>query len=412
MPAKSKLGQNFLRDPQAAERIVAALGDLTGATVVEIGPGRGALTGAIAGKAKHVLAVELDCDLAASLRRQFPPERVTVIEQDVLQFDFRAAAAKSGTQLRVAGNLPYYITSPILLRLAACHAALDIAVLMVQREVAARATAAPGSRDYGVLSVAVQAHGPAEPLFTLPPSAFSPPPEVHSTAFRWRFAPRFAELGVEQSSFLRLVRQAFAQKRKTLTNNLRAADGAGSRRCGHGLCGNRRNGQDRVALHRSAGDAVARTQFERGSFGSGIAYSVDCCLDHDLRQAYALFRISRYIESEERAMKSELVAAMALFASMAGMGQSPGPAQSKEVRGQGRVQAGVEAGCLVVKEAKSGRLYNLLIKGAKPAPGTGIEFTGVRFEGVTMCMQGAPLTISKWEKLADMKCAADHSSDK
>jgi 16S rRNA (adenine1518-N6/adenine1519-N6)-dimethyltransferase len=170
-----------------------------------------------------VVAIELDRDFSAGLRGQFDAERVTVVERDVLQFDFAAAAAEAGERLRVVGNLPYYITSPILLKLAASHAALDVAVLMVQREVAERVTAAPGSRDYGLLSVTVQMYGPAEQLFTLPPSAFSPPPKVHSTVFRWRFAPRFAELGVDESGFLRFLRQAFAQKRKTLNNNLRAA---------------------------------------------------------------------------------------------------------------------------------------------------------------------------------------------
>ncbi len=223
MPQKPKLGQNFLIDAGAVERIVAALGDLGGRTVVEIGPGRGAITGALASRATRVLAIELDRDLAAQLRGQFDEERVNVVEQDVLQFDFAAAATEAGERLRVAGNLPYYITSPILLRLAASHAALDLAVLMVQREVADRVTAKPGSRDYGLLSATVQMYGPAEPLFTLPPSAFSPPPQVHSTVFRWRFAPRFKELGVDQDGFLRFLRQAFAQKRKTLANNLRAA---------------------------------------------------------------------------------------------------------------------------------------------------------------------------------------------
>jgi 16S rRNA (adenine1518-N6/adenine1519-N6)-dimethyltransferase len=223
VPAKSKLGQNFLQDPQAADRIVAALGDISTCTVVEIGPGRGAITETLAAKAGHVVAIELDRELAAALRAQFPSERVTVAEQDVLHFDFAAAVAQAGAQLRVVGNLPYYITSPILLKLAASYAALDTAVLMVQREVADRVVAAPGSRDYGALSVAVQMHGPVERLFTLPPDAFSPPPQVHSTVFRWRFVPRFAELGVDPESFLTFSRQAFAQKRKTLANNLRAA---------------------------------------------------------------------------------------------------------------------------------------------------------------------------------------------
>jgi 16S rRNA (adenine1518-N6/adenine1519-N6)-dimethyltransferase len=223
MPVKPKLGQNFLDDSHAVQRIVAALGDLSGRTVVEIGPGRGAITGTLASRASHVLAIELDADLASGLRAEFPAERVNVIQQDVLQFDFAAASAAAGQRLPVVGNLPYYITSPILLKLAASHAALDRAILMAQREVADRVAAEPGSRDYGLLSVTVQMHGPVQKLFTLPPTAFSPPPEVHSTVFRWRFAPRFVELGVDEGSFLAFVRRAFAQKRKTLANNLRAA---------------------------------------------------------------------------------------------------------------------------------------------------------------------------------------------
>lgn len=230
MKTRPRLGQNFLTDGRAAGRIAAALGGLTGRAVVEIGPGRGAITGLLAARAGRVLAVELDRELALRLREEFPAERVTVFEQDVLEFDFAAAAAEFAAaepgqsgRLPVVGNLPYYITSPILLKLACSHAALELAVLMVQREVADRVAAAPGSRDYGLLSVTAQMYGPVEPLFTLPPSAFSPPPEVHSTVFRWRFAPRFAELGVEEAGFLRLVRAAFAQKRKTLANNLRAA---------------------------------------------------------------------------------------------------------------------------------------------------------------------------------------------
>jgi 16S rRNA (adenine1518-N6/adenine1519-N6)-dimethyltransferase len=223
MPVKPKLGQNFLVDTEAIQRIAASIGDISGRTVVEIGPGHGAITAALAARAAHVLAVELDHQLALHLRVQFPPQRVTVVEQDVLDFDFTAASAGASERLLVVGNLPYGITSPILLKLAASHAALDRAVLMVQREVADRVTAHPGSRDYGLLSVTVQMYGPAQQLFTLPPESFSPPPEVHSTVFRWRFAPRFAELGVEEASFLRFVRLCFAQKRKTLANNLRAA---------------------------------------------------------------------------------------------------------------------------------------------------------------------------------------------
>jgi 16S rRNA (adenine1518-N6/adenine1519-N6)-dimethyltransferase len=223
MPSKPKLGQNFLRDTDAIQRIANALGDLSSETVVEIGPGQGAITRALAARAAQVLAIELDPNLAAHLGNQFPQERVTVIQADVLGFDFAAASKTAGKRLLVAGNLPYYITSPILLKLAASHAALDRAILMVQQEVADRIVAVPGTRDYGLLSVTVQMYGPVDRLFTLPPSAFSPPPDVHSTVFRWRFAPRFAEFGVEEAEFLRFARQVFAQKRKTLANNLRAA---------------------------------------------------------------------------------------------------------------------------------------------------------------------------------------------
>jgi len=223
MPSRSRLGQNFLRDTHAIQRIAHALGDIRAETVVEIGPGQGAITHALAAKAAHVIAVEVDPALAAHLRNQFPPERVRILEADILDVDLASVAAEAGRRLVVAGNLPYYITSPILLKLAAGHASLDRAILMVQREVADRIVAGPQSRDYGLLSVTVQMYGPVERLFTLPPQAFSPPPDVHSTVFRWRFAPRFAELGVEDEPFLRFARQAFAQKRKTMANNLRAA---------------------------------------------------------------------------------------------------------------------------------------------------------------------------------------------
>jgi 16S rRNA (adenine1518-N6/adenine1519-N6)-dimethyltransferase len=227
MAAKSKLGQNFLRDPQAIERIAASLGDLSSRTVVEIGPGKGAITELLAARAKQLIAIELDRELAWNLQERFSPEKnihnVTVTRQDVLAFDFEKAARDAGQPLLVVGNLPYYITSPILLRLAANARSLDRAVLMVQREVADRVTARPGSRDYGLLTVTLQLYGSSEPLFTLPPEAFVPPPEVHSTVFRWTLAPRFQQLRIEEAPFILFLKQSFAQKRKTLSNNLRAA---------------------------------------------------------------------------------------------------------------------------------------------------------------------------------------------
>jgi 16S rRNA (adenine1518-N6/adenine1519-N6)-dimethyltransferase len=230
VPRKSRLGQNFLVDQQAIRRIVAAAGDCSNRTVIEIGPGKGAITRELAAKAEHLVALEVDPELAARLSSTFDPaaagqagSNVRIETIDVLSFDFMAAAADTGQRLVVVGNLPYYITSPILLKLAENCEALDRAVLMVQREVADRVTAAPGSRDYGLLTVTVQLHGPVERLFTLPPRAFSPPPEVHSTVFRWRFAPRFQELDADRDRFLSFLRQVFAFKRKTLANNLKAA---------------------------------------------------------------------------------------------------------------------------------------------------------------------------------------------
>lgn len=222
MSSKPKLGQNFLTDTAAIERIADSLGDLSTRTVVEIGPGGGAITHALAARAQRLIAVELDPALAAHLRAEFPAPHVIILNQDVLRFDFAAAAAFAGQPLLVFGNLPYYITSPILFKLAESYASIDRVALMVQREVADRVTAQPGSRDYGILSVTVQLYGPAVSLFTLPPSAFSPPPDVHSTVFRWRFAPRFTELGIDQAAFLPFLRTVFAQKRKTIANNLRA----------------------------------------------------------------------------------------------------------------------------------------------------------------------------------------------
>jgi 16S rRNA (adenine1518-N6/adenine1519-N6)-dimethyltransferase len=223
---RSRLGQNFLRDQQAIRRIVAALGDCRDRTVVEIGPGQGAITHEVALVAGRLIALEVDRELASNLTARFasaPDSAVTIENVDVLSFDFAAASAFCEQRLVVVGNLPYYITSPILMKLAENRDVLDRAVLMVQKEVADRVAAKPGSRDYGLLSVACQLHGPVEQLFTLPPSAFSPSPEVHSTVFRWRFASRFAELGVERKPFLAFLRRVFALKRKTLANNLRAA---------------------------------------------------------------------------------------------------------------------------------------------------------------------------------------------
>jgi 16S rRNA (adenine1518-N6/adenine1519-N6)-dimethyltransferase len=225
MKRKPKFGQNFLVDDAARHAIVDALGDVTKRTVIEIGPGHGSITEILARRCHRLIALELDRALAAELTFRFRDQtQVRIIEGDVLKTDFRALVPE-GEAADVVGNLPYYITSDILLQLFASGSAgvIGRAVLMMQREVADRVAAAPGVRDYGLLSATAQMSAQVENLFTLPPSAFSPPPEVYSTVLRLEFAPRFAELGVDAAGFDRFLKQCFAQKRKTLQNNLRAA---------------------------------------------------------------------------------------------------------------------------------------------------------------------------------------------
>lgn len=225
MKRKPKLGQNFLIDEAARVRIADALGDVSASTVIEIGPGHGAITSVLARRCPRLLAIELDRALAAELRFKFHEQpNVEIVELDVLEADFASLLA-TGERASIVGNLPYYITSDILLKLFAASRSglLTRAVLMMQREVAERVAASPGVRDYGLLSATAQIHAQIEELFTLPPSAFSPPPEVYSTVIRLEFAPRFVELGVDPEGFDRFLHTVFAQKRKTLANNLRAA---------------------------------------------------------------------------------------------------------------------------------------------------------------------------------------------
>ena len=228
--AKPTLGQHFLVDEAACLRIAAGLGDHTQRdhtprTMVEIGPGHGAITQHLALRAASLHAVELDPKLARELAFRFRNQpNVSIHNQNILATDL-ASFGSSTTPLDVVGNLPYYITSDILLHLyaAARSGVVTRAVLMMQREVAERIAAQPGSRDYGALSAFTQMHARVTPLFTLPPDAFSPPPEVYSTVLRLDMAPRFAELGVDPAGFNTFLRSTFAQKRKTLANNLRVA---------------------------------------------------------------------------------------------------------------------------------------------------------------------------------------------
>ena len=223
-PRKPKLGQNFLVDDNARQRIADALGEVSARTVIEIGPGHGAITNILAERAKKLICIELDRSLVPELRFRFRNHPgVEIIEGDVLETNLTALVPE-GEKALVIGNLPYYITSDILFHLCAHSAVLELAVVMMQREVAERVAAEPGHREFGLLSATVQMYVRVANLFTLPPSAFSPPPEVYSTVLRMAFAPRFAELGIEDAAgFDRFLRVCFQQKRKTLSNNLRAA---------------------------------------------------------------------------------------------------------------------------------------------------------------------------------------------
>ncbi len=186
--------------------------------VLEIGPGKGALTRPLLARCDRLFAVELDAGLAARLREQYASEpRFTLLEGDVLALDFAALGAAV-----VCGNLPYYITSPIIERtLTAGGGALQHAVFLVQKEVAERIAAAPGSRDYGYFSAFVQFHARPELLFTVPPGAFAPPPKVDSAVIRLTLDPAAPRLGIaDPAAFLKFLQSAFAHKRKTLRNNL------------------------------------------------------------------------------------------------------------------------------------------------------------------------------------------------
>ena len=231
---KPKMGQHFLASEDLAERVVDALGDVSQSTVLEIGPGRGIMTSLLARRARRLIAVELDRVLAAQLRLKFGMARnVEIIEADVLAIDFdslfgpKPGLSRPGIDLKpqpvkVVGNLPYYITSDILLRLFEFSKYFESIVIMVQREVADRIAAQPGGRDYGMLSATAQLYGRVEKLFTLPPGAFVPPPKVHSTVLRLTIDPQQEKLGVAGDGFIDFLRLSFGQKRKTLWNNLKA----------------------------------------------------------------------------------------------------------------------------------------------------------------------------------------------
>jgi len=225
--AKKRFGQHFLERAWAA-KVADAVGATAGETIVEIGPGRGAITTRLAETAGHVIAFEIDRDLAAGLRQHAAPN-LMIVDGDVLdltpaQFASHVSRAGGASPIRVAGNLPYNAASPILFKLAEIAAAgvpLVDATVMLQREVADRVLAEPGSGDYGVLSVLIRHRAAAERLLQLPPGAFRPPPKVHSTVIRLRFH-RPEPPVLNERVFVAVTQAMFTRRRKTLANALRA----------------------------------------------------------------------------------------------------------------------------------------------------------------------------------------------
>ena len=232
--ARKRFGQNFL-EPAWVDKVVAAIAPTAGDTFLEIGPGHGALTRPLAARAGRVVAFEIDRDLAAALAAA-PPPNLVVEPGDFLDVaadrirelvpDWRLATGD--WRLRVAGNLPYNVASPIMFKLVDLYVAgipLADATLMLQREVADRLTAVPGTRDYGILTVLIGHHATSERVLALPPGAFRPVPKVRSALVRLRFHPPDPPAG-DESVFAAMVQAVFTRRRKTLANALLAFAGA------------------------------------------------------------------------------------------------------------------------------------------------------------------------------------------
>jgi 16S rRNA (adenine1518-N6/adenine1519-N6)-dimethyltransferase len=231
--ARKRFGQNFLVSPGVIRKIVDAVAPRAGDTVVEIGPGLGALTEPLLERLDHLHVVEIDRDLIVRLRERFPPERLTIHAGDALEFDF--GALKSEGPLKIVGNLPYNISSPLLFHLADYADRVAEMHFMLQKEVVDRMVAAPGS-DFGRLSVMLQYHYSMERLFVVPPGSFNPAPKVDSAVVRMipkikaASGTTLAKVGAGETAtdlalFARLVQAAFSQRRKMLRNTLKEFGG-------------------------------------------------------------------------------------------------------------------------------------------------------------------------------------------
>jgi 16S rRNA (adenine1518-N6/adenine1519-N6)-dimethyltransferase len=232
---KKRFGQHFL-EPAWVEKLLRAVAPGIDETFFEIGPGRGALTRPLAARCARVVAFEIDRDLAATLREE-APRHLTIVEGDFLDVTsdgLRALLLDTGSSPRVVGNLPYNVASPILFKLVDLYSAgiaVADATLMLQREVADRLVASPGTREYGVLSILIGHAAGVERLFTLPPGAFRPMPKVHSAVVRLRFHPPDPP-ATDPRVFAAIVQAIFTRRRKTLANALLAYPAAGGPKTG------------------------------------------------------------------------------------------------------------------------------------------------------------------------------------
>ncbi len=265
LQTSKRLGQNFLVDEDVVAAIVAAAAIEPGDAVLEIGPGIGTLTQGLAEAGAAVTAVELDARLVTVLGQTLAGyDNVRLVHGDILKVDISREMTKE--PYKVVANLPYYITTPILMRLLEQRLPVSLLVTMVQKEVAERMVAKPGGKDYGALSVAVQYYTAPEIVFTVPPSAFIPAPAVESAVIRCavRAVPPVAV--ADERMFFRTVKAAFAQRRKTLANGLKAAGlppaAAAEVLAAAGIDGNRRG--ETLSLAEFAAVADAWTKRNNG----------------------------------------------------------------------------------------------------------------------------------------------------
>jgi len=214
---RKRFGQNFLTDQNILSEIIRVISPAAGDTVVEIGPGQGAMTALLLAHLSFLHVVELDRDLVALLQKKFSTDKLMIHSGDALQFDFGALQPAQG-KLRIVGNLPYNISSPLLFHLAQYAQQVEDQHFMLQKEVVQRMVAPPGGKDYGRLSVMLQWRYQMEMLFIVPPSAFDPPPKVDSAIVRMR--PIASPLACEQARLEQVVTQAFSQRRKVIRNSL------------------------------------------------------------------------------------------------------------------------------------------------------------------------------------------------